>query len=82
MVELRVDEMTCGHCVRAVTQAVRSVEPEARVEVDLDSKRVRVEGARSPDDLIRALDAAGYAAVRAGEEKPDAERRGGCCGCR
>jgi copper chaperone len=81
MVELKVDEMTCGHCVRAVTQAVRRVDPQAEVEVDLGSKRVRVEGASSPDDLIRALDGAGYAAVAAVEPKAGA-RAGGCCGCR
>ena len=31
MVELKVNDMTRGHCVSAVTQAVRSVDPEASV---------------------------------------------------
>ncbi len=31
MIELRVDGMTCGHCVSAVTGAVKSVDPEANV---------------------------------------------------
>jgi copper chaperone len=55
--------MTCGHCVRAVTQAVKTVDPEAEVRVDLGSKRVRVESQRPAGELIRALDAAGYPAA-------------------
>ena len=31
LLELNVTGMTCGHCVRAVTQAVRTVDPEAQV---------------------------------------------------
>jgi len=27
--------MTCGHCVRAVTEAVQHVDPTATVQVDL-----------------------------------------------
>jgi copper chaperone len=62
MLELNVTGMTCGHCVRAVTQAVRAVDPEADVQVDLAAKRVRVEGRSTADELIRVLGAAGYPA--------------------
>lgn len=41
----RVDGMTCEGCVRAITAAIQSAAPAARVEVDLDGHRVRVEGA-------------------------------------
>jgi copper chaperone len=81
MVELNVNEMTCGHCVHTVTQAVRTVDPEAEVQVDLRSKRVRVEGRSSADELVRALGAAGYPAVPATEPLPAAAARKGCCGC-
>jgi copper chaperone len=62
MLELNVTGMTCGHCVRAVTQAVRALDPEADVQVDLAAKRVRVEGRSTADELIRVLGAAGYPA--------------------
>ena len=80
MLELNVTGMTCDHCVRAVTQAVKTVDPEAKVQVDLGAKRVSVEGRSSADELIRALDAAGYPAVAAREAAPAAAS--GCCGCR
>ena len=81
MLELNVNGMTCGHCVRAVTQAVKTVDPEAQVHVDLGAKRVSVEGRISADEVIRALDAAGYPAVPAREAAPAGASRNGCCGC-
>ena len=81
MVELNVKEMTCGHCVRAVTQAVRNVDPQAQVQVDLDTKRVSVESQSSAGDLIRALGAAGYAAVPAAEATRAGANSKACCGC-
>jgi len=66
MIELRVDGMTCDHCVSAVTRAVKAADPEADVRVDLETKRVRVEGRSSADDLERVLAEAGYPALPAG----------------
>ena len=62
MLELSVTGMTCGHCVRTVTEAVKAVDPTAEVQVDLGSKRVRVKSQRSADELIGVLGAAGYPA--------------------
>ena len=51
MLELNVTGMTCGHCVRTVTQAVKGVDPEAqvrRVFDDLKSKQRATEYLRLP----------------------------------
>ena len=79
MIELNVKDMTCGHCAEVVTRAVKSVDPGASVQVDLESKRVRVAGGKSADELIGALGAAGYPAIRAGTQAPAAAARKGCC---
>ena len=79
MIELDVKDMTCGHCVSAVTRAVRAVDPGADVQVDLAGKRVRVQGRSSVDQLVRALGDAGYAALPASGPAPAAAKRGGCC---
>ena len=79
MIELNVKDMTCGHCVGAVTRAVRTVDPQAEVQVDLDGKRVAVQGARSAGELIRALGEAGYPAVPAAGAAPAPVARSGCC---
>lgn len=60
MIELDLPTMTCGHCVRAVTAAVRGVDPQARVEVDLGSHRVRIETEAPPERIRAALAEEGY----------------------
>lgn len=62
MIELRVLNMTCGHCVSAVTKALKAVDPQATVDVDLETKRVRVESRQPAAMLTKALDEAGYPA--------------------
>ena len=63
MIELKVNDMTCGHCVKTITETVASVDPEARVEADLGGKRVRIESTHSAAELTRALADAGYPAT-------------------
>jgi len=66
MVELKVEGMTCNHCVHAVTRAVKSVDPRAEVQVDLEAGTVKVDGQSPADALSRVINAAGYAASPAG----------------
>lgn len=44
MVELKVSGMTCGGCVNSVKRALLREFPNATVDVDLASGRVRIEG--------------------------------------
>lgn len=60
MLEFKLPDMTCGHCVRAVNQALHAVDPEARVEVDLPAQQVRVETTQPRDTVVAALVEAGY----------------------
>ncbi len=83
--QLQVQGMTCGACVRHVTQALNTVSGVNAVEVDLQSGRVRVDGDADNAALIAALDEAGYPAQLASQTTPDAAPKKGCgsgCGCR
>jgi copper chaperone len=60
LIEFKIDAMTCGHCVRSVTQAVQQADPEARVTVDLPTHRVQVETAKPREAIAAALADAGY----------------------
>lgn len=60
MFEFDVEAMSCGHCVGRVTEAVRQVDPAARVEVDLTTHKVRVETSRDRATVVSALTEAGY----------------------
>ncbi|WP_073521480.1 heavy-metal-associated domain-containing protein [Pseudomonas fluorescens] len=55
-----VEGMTCGHCVKAVTQAVQSQDSAASVEVDLKAKEVRVASSLSSDQVIDLIAEEGY----------------------
>lgn len=62
MIELKVQGMTCNHCVHAVTRAVKSVDPQAEVRVDLEAGTVKVDGRSPVEALSQAISGAGYAA--------------------
>ena len=62
MQNFKVEGMTCGHCVRAVTEAVRSVDPGAVVNVDRVVGRVSVDSTAAPGVIAQAIIAEGYAA--------------------
>ncbi len=53
-VALRVEGMTCQHCVRAVTQAIQAKDPAATVAVDLAAGTLRAE-TRLPPAAVAAL---------------------------
>ncbi|MDB5890269.1 MAG: Heavy metal transport/detoxification protein [Polaromonas sp.] len=60
MIEFEVKDMSCGHCVGAVTKAVKQVDPAANVQVDLATKKVSVESSEDRASLAEALAEAGY----------------------
>jgi len=55
-----VKGMTCGHCERAVVHAVREVDTDAVVKVDLSTGRVDVESEKSRDAIANAIREEGY----------------------
>ena len=61
MIELKLPTMTCGHCVRTVTETVHAVDAAAKVEIDLPTQRVRIESQHPQDAFARALAEEGYA---------------------
>jgi copper chaperone len=60
MLKLKVPDMTCGHCAAAVAKAVKEVDTNAAVNIDLPNKTVVVEGASEPVLIRKALEQAGY----------------------
>lgn len=60
MLKLTVPDMNCGHCVSAVTKALKGVDAGADVAVDLDTKVVTIRSDASGEALAAALRKAGY----------------------
>ena len=60
MFEFHVPDLSCGHCARAVTEALQSLDAGAKVDVDLEKKSVRVETTSDEQAVAAALAEAGY----------------------
>lgn len=91
-IDLEVQGMSCGSCVKHVTQALQALTGVSGVEVDLASGHVRVSGdfPQGSSPAISALSTAGYPAQLAASSEaiaasqtsgcqPGAGGRSGCC---
>lgn len=59
---LKVEGMSCQHCVASVTKALTAVPGVERAEVDLAAKTAKVWGPAAKADLVAAVDKAGFSA--------------------
>ncbi|MDP1616594.1 heavy-metal-associated domain-containing protein [Phenylobacterium sp.] len=80
MLRYQVDDMSCGHCVAAITAAVKGVDPTAQVAIDLSRKAVEVITSAADSDVSDAIREAGYTPAEATEAVPAA--KASCCGGR
>lgn len=64
MISFQVDDMTCGHCVSSITEAVKAVDSGATVLIDLPTNRVDIGPSRADAAaLADAIRKAGYTPV-------------------
>jgi copper chaperone len=61
--ELKVTGMSCNHCISLVNKAIAKLQADAKVTVDLASQQVQVESSLAAEELIAALDEAGFPAT-------------------
>ncbi|MFC6941971.1 heavy-metal-associated domain-containing protein [Salinirubellus sp. GCM10025818] len=59
---ISVEGMSCEHCERTVGEALRGVDGVTDASVDREAGRASVEGDAEPDELVRAVEDAGYTA--------------------
>ena len=63
-IELTLPDMTCGHCVKTVTQTAQRIDPQALVITDLATHRVTIASASPREAFEVALAEEGYPAAR------------------
>ena len=61
MQAFKVDGMTCGHCEKAVTRALKQADPQAEVTIDRSANRVDVQSDQTRALLSQAIAEEGYA---------------------
>ena len=57
----QVTGMTCGHCEKAVTRAIKLVDTTAEVTIDRAQNKVEVQSDQPRDALAKAIVEEGYA---------------------
>lgn len=60
MLKLRVPDMSCGHCAGTIEKAVKSVDPAARVTIDIGSATVAVDSTAGDEAICEIIRSAGY----------------------
>ena len=55
-----VTGMTCGHCERAVKNAVQQLDPQAQVSINRATNRVDIDSAQTREALAKAIAEEGY----------------------
>ena len=55
-----VTGMTCGHCEKAVAQAIRVLDPQAQIRIDRTQNRVEVESSQPREALAAVIAEEGY----------------------
>lgn len=60
MKQLKIEGMTCGHCAKAVTQALAETPGVEKVQVSLEKGLALLEGDADDFTLIAAVEEAGY----------------------
>ncbi|HSX94737.1 MAG TPA: cation transporter [Hydrogenophaga sp.] len=55
-----VQGMTCGHCERSVTNAIKQLDPQAEVRIDRPQNRVDVDSTASREKIAAAIREEGY----------------------
>ena len=68
MIELTVNDMTCGHCASTIARAVHDVDAAGKCDVDLRAKRVRITSDQPAGDFVTAIQEAGYSPVLNAEQ--------------
>ena len=55
-----VTGMTCSHCEKAVTRALKTIDPQAQVAIDRSQNKVQVESSQPREVLAKVIVEEGY----------------------
>jgi copper chaperone len=58
-----VTGMTCGHCEKAVTKAIVSLDAGAQVQIDRAANQVQVESTQAREAIAEAITEEGYSVL-------------------
>ena len=63
MFVIKVNGISCGHCVSAITKALAELDKTAKIQIDKASQTVRFDGDADQEEVVLAIQEAGYDVV-------------------
>jgi copper chaperone len=60
MIDMTIPDMTCGGCARAVSAAIKTVDPTAEIAADVSARKVQIKTSASAAALQQAVVEAGF----------------------
>lgn len=58
--KLNVPDISCSDCAQTISESIHVMEPDAKVDVDVNAKTVTVTSSASEETIKQAIVAAGY----------------------
>lgn len=80
-ITLSISGMTCSGCANTVTRVLSRVPGVDSANVDFDNDHALVTGTARPEDLVNAVEAAGYGAQITQEKSIGGRNERGQSGC-
>lgn len=80
MKRIKIQGMMCGHCVNAVSNALKGIEGIIEVKVILEEKEVQVNGSASNEILKEVIEKDGYTVLSIedmDDSGPEEKKKGG-----
>lgn len=64
--QFQIDKMGCGGCAKTITNAIHSIDPAAKIGIDLVTKRVDITTDVDQATMHQALSRAGFPPLHIG----------------
>lgn len=63
MHEVKVSGLTCGGCVKSLSNALKAIDSKLEVDVDLNTQMVRIKSEKSQEEIALTIEEAGFKVV-------------------
>ncbi len=60
MFEIEINGMTCGGCVKSITNSLQKIDTNAKIDISLEKQLARIETTLTQDKIIAAIEGSGF----------------------
>ncbi len=64
MYEITVSGMTCNGCVKSISNALKILDPSAKVEINLQLQKINIQSSKKIEEIVLKIENAGYLVVQ------------------